>query len=122
MKKLDNVRLADPTAERMRASHAQAIQEMQSLPAMGLRVIKDVTVVNNNSVMVSHGLGRAPQWVGVSAVRWDGAAFIDSGTVFDRGTTDANGNPIDRTKFLVFAAHDFTSAGSITLTFDVLVL
>jgi hypothetical protein len=87
-----------------------------------MRVIRDVVVTNNNSVTVAHGLGRAPLWVGVSAVRWDGAAFVAPGTFFDRGSKDADGNPIDRTKVIVLAADGFTSAGSVTLTVDVAVM
>jgi hypothetical protein len=120
--KLDDSRLSDAVTERVCRSIRDAVHEIQDLPAMKLRLIRDVVVVNNNDVIVRHGLGRAPLWVGISAVRWDGAAFIDSGTFFDRGTRDAAGNPIERSKFIVLAADNFTSAGSVVLTVDVLVL
>jgi hypothetical protein len=117
-----SIRLSDSDADRVRQSHAQAIAELQSLPVASLRVIRDVVVASGNSVTVAHGLGRAPVWVGVSAVRWDGAAFVASGTFFDRGASDANGNPIDRTKVIVLAADGFTSGGSVVLTVDLAVM
>lgn len=117
-----SIKLSDSDAERVRQSHHQAIREIQDLPIASARVIRNVTVVNNNSVTVAHGLGRAPIYVGVSAIRWDGAAFIDAGTVFDWGAKDSNGFPINRAEVIVLAADNFSSAGSVTLTFDLLVM
>jgi len=122
MRKLDEMRLADPKVESVCRSIRDAIHEIQDLPAMQLRLIRNVAVLSNNDVIVKHGLGREPLWVGVSAVRWDGAAFVDSGTFFDRGRVDASGGPIDRSNFIILAADNFTSAGSVALTVDVLVL
>lgn len=95
---------------------------MQGLPATSIKIIPNVVVASGNSVTVAHGLGRAPRMVWVSAVRWDGAAFVAPGTFFDRGARDAAGNAIDRTQIVVLAADGFTSAGSVVLTIDVAVM
>lgn len=121
VKRLDPSKLKDPTTDTVVGSIREAVQELQNLPLAGARIIRNVSVVNNNTVIVAHGLGREPQWVGVSAIRWDGSASIDAGTVFDRGRTDAAGNPIDRTTVVHLAADNFSTAGSVTLTIDLLV-
>jgi len=123
-------RLADTTAEQVRRSHAQAIGEWQASAAAGLRVITGITVNSNQVVTVAHGLGRAPLWVGVSAVRWDKTvtAALAVGTVIDYGSNDdpfspAGGNPVDRTKVVKLGALGFTTGASVVaITFDLLVL
>jgi hypothetical protein len=90
-----SIRLADPDAERVRQSVADAIQEIQSLPASGLRVI-------------AHKLGRAPSWVGPSAIR--GAITV--------GVVGEFRDRADRTQIVEIAA---TGYGA-TITIDLLVV
>lgn len=121
MKPLIDIRLNDTDADRVRRSHADAIREIQDLPASSFRVIQNITVVNNNVFTVAHGLGRAPVFVGPSAIRWDKAAFVAVGTIFDYGSVGPNGETIDRTKVVMLVAGGFTSAGAVTITLDLLV-
>lgn len=122
LKQPHSIKLADSDAERVRQSHHQAIREIQDLPIASARVIRNITVASNNSVTVAHGLGRPPVFVGVSAIRWDGSVDVDAGTVFDWGTKDSGGFPINRAEVIVLAADNFTSAGSVVITFDLLVM
>lgn len=121
MKPLDRSKIKDDVTRGVVQSHDEAITEFQALPIAGMQLIRDVVVVNNNTVIVPHGLGREPVFVMISAIRWDGSAAIDAGTVFDRGKTAANGSPIDRKKFIHLAADNFTTTTPVTLTFDVVV-
>lgn len=52
------VKLTDPDAERARDNHAQRIREIQSVPVLGGRLIKDVVLENGVDTPVAHGLGR----------------------------------------------------------------
>ncbi len=63
------IKLPDDTAERVRRIHASQIAELQKTPAAGLVVIADVQLADGVLTQVAHGLGQAPKWVGVSAVR-----------------------------------------------------
>lgn len=114
-------RLADADADQVRRSHAQAIRELQDLPMSSFRLIRDIVVVNNNPITIAHKLGRAPLFVGVSAIRWDKSPSLAVGTVFDYGEVGPNNEPIDRTQIIVLVPGGFTSAGSVVVTFDLLV-
>ena len=69
MKRLTQTRLEDPQLERVRQEHAEAIAELQRAPAVGLRVIADVSLADGTATFVPHGLGRPALWVGVSVPR-----------------------------------------------------
>lgn len=105
MIKLDDSRLSDAVAERVRVSHAQAIREMQLLP----KVIKGVQLVDTVVKLVPHKLDRAPEIVLVSPPR--GAT---SAGVIVEITDIASGNP-DRAKYVALKA----SGMGATVTVDV---
>lgn len=107
-------RLGDLTAERVRQSHAQAIRDLQDSPAIDMQVIQGVVLPSGAGVLVSHRLGRAPKFIGISAIR--GAAT--AGVVDDLGVVDGAGNPIDRTKQLALRARSYGA----TITVDVQVM
>lgn len=107
-------RLEDPDAEQVRRSHAQAITELQGLPAAGLKVIKGVSLPNGKDVFVSHGLGREPSIVLVSPP-YPNIATV--GAIHEvRGVSGAQA--IDRSRAIVLKADGF----GLTVTVDVAVL
>lgn len=111
MKKLVDTRLADPTAERVRASTAEAIRELQDQPAASARIFT-VTLPDNAETIVSHGLGRAPQHVSPGVVR--GAAA--NGLLRDFGSkSPITGIIVDRAKSLILRTDGFGA----TVTFDI---
>jgi hypothetical protein len=107
VRQLIGAQLQDPTAERVRQSHAAAIQELQDTPLAGARVLKDRELADGVVTPIAHGLGRAPVFVAVSPAR--GGATGGSVTELREGT--------DRSKFVVLEA---TGWGA-TVTVDVLV-
>jgi len=117
-------RLADPDAEQVRRSTAEAIKELQALPASSMRVIEGVTVASNQIITVAHRLGVRPRWVGFSAIRWDKAstASLAVGVMIDYGDVGPRSEPIDRTQVVMIGALGFTSAGPVQITFDLLVV
>ncbi len=106
-------RLDSATAEAVRRSHADAIKEQQALPIASMRVIRDVVIPGTsvaNAVPISHGLGRAPLWVGISAPRVRPADIpsLTAGMIIDLGVTTRAGNPIDRSRLIYIGAFGFT--------------
>lgn len=59
--------LDDPTAERVRRSHADAIRELQAAPAV--LALGDVVLANAVDVVVPHRLGREPEQIIVGPPR-----------------------------------------------------
>lgn len=118
LKAIAAVRLADPVAERARDSHAQAIVELQQLPAAALKVIRAVALPNGGSARIAHGLGREPLAVLVSPPYASGTVVITAGLVSEYRGTDAAGAPIDRTQTIVLVAGGF----GVAINVDVVVL
>lgn len=114
MKRVLNKRLADETADAVRRSEAEAIGELQGLPAAGMKVIAGVELPDSTDVPVNHKLGKAPTWLRESAVR--GAAT--AGVVVDLGSRNTAGGSVDRSQTVVLRA---TGYGA-TITVDVLVV
>lgn len=123
MIQLNAIQLSDPDAERVRQSHALAIKEWQSSPAGSLTVIRNVFGFSNTDIVVPHPLGRAPIFVGISAVRVrdQDLVFVAPGVIVE-SITSALPPPIDRTRWVVLALSGFTSGAAVQLTFDVLVM
>lgn len=55
-------KLADAAAERIRQVTDQRIREIQSVPILGGKLIKDVELADDVDVTVAHGLGRTPAY------------------------------------------------------------
>jgi hypothetical protein len=68
VKRIAAIKLEGDT-ERVRREHHDAIVELQSLPAAGMRVIEGVTLADGVTTPVAHGLGRLPVWICPSAPR-----------------------------------------------------
>ncbi len=78
MVNLAAITLADTKAEEVRRSHHDAIGELQRAPLAGAKVVSGVRLENGKATTVAHGLGRAPKWVGISALRGAASAgFIN---------------------------------------------
>ena len=69
MKHLANISLNDRDADRSRRDHAEAIAELQRLPAVGLRVIEGISLADGIVTLVPHGLGRPALFVRESCPR-----------------------------------------------------
>lgn len=82
-------RLPDEIAERVRRSHHEKIVELQATIGAGLKIIPAISIADNITVPVQHGLGRAPKWVGISLPRnAAGGALPTTGQVSEiRDTT-----------------------------------
>ncbi len=107
MVNLAAITLAATKAEEVRRSHHDAIGELQRAPLAGAKVVSGVRLENGKATTVAHGLGRAPKWVGISAVRGaSSAGFINE----TRGGVDA-------ARVLVLTASGFGA----TITIDVMV-
>lgn len=105
MRQLQDIKLADVDAERVRRDHADAIRELQrALPV----IVKNVVLADSTATHVPNPLGRVPQAVTQSIVR---GAIATAGRISE--TTDG----VDRTRTLVLTA---TGWGA-TITIDVLV-
>ena len=118
-------RLDDGAAEATRRNTDQRIGELQALPAAEMTIIRDLTVQAPGNVVVAHKLGRAPQFVTVSAIRFrdPDAPNLAPGTVYDRPTvTFGSTSPIDRTQVVKLAFVGFAVAGTVDLTFDLVVM
>lgn len=98
MRQTLTVRLADPDAERVRQSHADAIAEIQAQPAVGAVILDDVQLADNAEIPIPHKLGRAPRMICISPPR--GAASAGSIRDFG-GLSPLTGQRVDRTKFLL---------------------
>ncbi len=95
-------------AERVRQSTSDAIREIQAAPGVGLIVVGPVTLPSGVRTSVSHSLGRAPSWVGVSCVRGAVAA----------GSVTESIDGVDRTSRVELTAVGF----GVTVTVDLLVV
>lgn len=111
MRALVDAKLADDNAERVRKSHADAIREIQDLPAASVRIVRGVVLANGVETEVAHGLGRLPIAVLPGAPM--GAATV--GFIAQFGSVHTNGAPIKRTEVVVLQA---TGYGA-TITVDV---
>lgn len=96
MKQLDPSVLDGP-ADRVRRSHAEAIKELQALPATSTQIINDVVLADATVTVVAHALGRRPKMLIVSPPRGAMAIGIIEEKVL------ATENP-DRTKFVALKA------------------
>jgi hypothetical protein len=117
-KPLDTVVPGD-AAERVRRSHADALRELQGLPAAAAEIIPNINLATGVDTPVPHHLGRRPKFVLISAVRTPFGA-INPGVIIDYtrfGTFPTSGAPIDPTKIIVLAAFSFVS----TIQVDVMV-
>lgn len=106
MKALDGSKLTDATAERVRRSQHEAIQELQGKPAATAEIKNDVVLPDSAIVLVAHGLGRRPRIVLVSPPRGPIAIGIIEERVVE--------NP-DRTRYVALKA----SGMGTTVTVDV---
>lgn len=123
MKQLLDRRLKDADAEAVRRATYEAIREIQAMPVMEMRVVRNIKVTSNDFVVIAHQLGRAPTFVVPTAVRFLPAesATLSVGTWFDYGVTGPAGEPIDRSKIVILSAAGWTSGAAVHLTFDLLV-
>jgi hypothetical protein len=113
MKTLLDSQLSDATAERVRRSHAEAITEIQDLPATSIRCIPNVELPNAVGVQVPHRTGKKVRcWT--SPPRGGGAG----GGIFDFGATTPAGRPNDQTQFVCLFATGFGA----TVVVDVFVM
>jgi hypothetical protein len=84
MKALMPIKL-EGDAERVRSNMAEAIVELQRVPLVGARVVKDITLEDGVATPVAHGLGRAPNCMLLSPPRGP----VTSGHIEEiRGTHD----------------------------------
>jgi len=114
VKSLVATRLIDVEAERVRRSHADAITELQLLAILGSRLIKNIEIADNTDIVVSHGLGRAPEFVWLSPVRQANA----NGIIREfRVKNPFTGVPILANKVVCLRADGFGS----TIVFDMAV-
>lgn len=101
-------------AERVRRSHDRAIRDIQGSVGVQLTIVATGLVVPgttvNSAVTISHGLGRAPRFVWISAPRVAPADLgsLTAGMVLDLGALDALGVPIDRTRTIKIGAFGYT--------------
>lgn len=124
MRILLNKTLADADATAMLRSHADAIVELQTLPAARIDIIRNVTLNGASTALgvpIPHRLGRAPVFVGVSVPRVAAAdlASLTAGMIVDTGTATPlpAGHPVDRSKIIQLGAFGFT----VNIIVDVMV-
>lgn len=98
MRTLDDSRLTDPVADRVRRSVSAAIDELQRMKAAATDVIQNQTLPSGVVVLVPHKLGRAPLIVLVSPPRGP----LTPGMV-EEIVDVATGNP-DRAKYVALRA------------------
>lgn len=106
---IDAAKLGDPVADRVRASHAEAIAELQGSDILDAKVFR-VELPDNVSVVVAHKLGRVPKFVCVSPI------IFPSGTTTGR-IVENRSAPTDRSKNIVLGAIGY----SLTITVDVMI-
>ena len=71
------LRLADPVADRVRRNTDDQIRELQAVPLVRGRVIRDVELEDGVETAIAHGLGHRAA-VLVSPPRWKGATGTHS--------------------------------------------
>ncbi len=103
-----SITLDDEKAERANVNHEDRIDELQGLPFASARIVRDVSLADTIGTLVAHGLGRVPQWLGVSVVR---GATATGRIVESRAGTH------DRTKFTLLTATGHGATISIDLVF-----
>ena len=97
--------------DRARREMHEAVRELQNLPMAAARVVQNVSLADATATTVPHGLGRAPVYVGISAVRGPST----SGRIEEiRSTSGVN----DRSKFVTLKANGYGA----TVTVDLLVM
>lgn len=104
-----SITLAERDAEQVRRSHHDAILELQGSPLAGGKVVQGVQLVDGKATTVSHWLGRAPKWVGVSVPR----GAVSAGFI-----TETRGTGRDANRVVILTASGFGA----TVTVDVTVL
>lgn len=107
-------KLDDDAAERVHRNTDLQIRELQGLPTARAVLVTGVVLLVGAVTLVPHGLGRAPSYVGPSAIRGASTA----GVIQDFESTDGAGNPVDRAKFVPLRALSFGA----TITVDLLVM
>ena len=109
VRRLESARLDDPSAERTRISHHDAIVELQELPFSAARIISDRELASGVETQIAHGLGRLPAAVFPSAIRGSSTAGV---------IEEIRSSGADRRRFVVLKASGFGS----TITVDLVVL
>lgn len=102
-------RLDDAKTDRVVTDHRRAIDQLAASPAIGLKVIKDVSLADGVETPIPHGCRSAPTWVRESCVR--GAS--STGRI-----EEIRSDAYDRKKSIVLKA---TGWGA-TITVDVAVM
>lgn len=90
-----SARLPDELHEQVRRNTQDRIDELQSLPASGMRVVVNVALPDGVETPVAHGLERAPIWVSLSPAR---------GGVTLGGIIEIRTSGVDRKSFAVLQA------------------
>lgn len=105
----------DQDQDQVRRSHANAIRELQRLPASSMVLIPGVPMPADGHVFVKHGLGRAPLAVFVSPPRNDAGLTVG---LISEARGSIGGATIDSRQMVVLVAGAFTNS----FTVDVMVL
>lgn len=106
------IKLEDQDAERVRLSHARAIDDLQNAPAASLIVIGDFLIPNSGSTLVDHRLGRKPSMVILSPPRVE---FGTPGLVAGGIVIDLPGPGVDRSKQVRIFATGYGVAITVTV-------
>jgi hypothetical protein len=102
--------LADETAEQVRQSHARAIEELQAIPLMRGKLIRDVELVDGVETVVPHNLGhRAALFLAIPLQLASGAT---NGRLLDATLLRTD---IDASRMSVLKATGFTVTLKVTL-------
>ena len=109
MRRLIGKTLADPAADTVIRSHAEAIVELQGLALAGARVIRGVSLPDSTHVVINHKLGRAPIMVIVSPPR--GAASFGSLIEVDLGASQP-----DRAQAIILEAVGYGATVAVDVT------
>lgn len=102
-------RLDDQGAELVRREHDAKIVEIQRQPAMGLRIVPNVSLADATATPIAHGLGRVPTFAFPSFVR----SPSTSGRI-----EEIRDGSVDRSKFVLLKASGYGA----TITIDLAVL
>lgn len=102
--------LADPSSEAVRRNHEQRIAALEAVSDEV--IVTGAVLANGVGQLVVHGLGRAPAFIGISAVR---STPPTAGVVQDFGVVDGSGNQVDRTQAVWLRAVGFGAAITVDL-------
>lgn len=108
MRQLSAIKL-EGDAERVRREHADAIAELQKLPAASLTVLAGIELEDGVATPIAHGLGRKPLWVSPSAPR----DATSTGRI-----AEVRSGSYDRSRFVVLQADGWGA----TITIDLAVM